>query len=280
MKPAAIATFLYLLITSVQTIWHSRKVVIVDPISVPGSLSEIGYNSDVFRREVLGQIDTIEKEAKAPYAARGIQHLRAEEQLLLSAHTITVSSPVQELPEFEIPETGVSVRRFLSWVQKLLKREPARVNGDLTFESQGFDNQTSAHRFRLTLRVSHGGDELRRRGPFQLTAENPDALVAQVATEILHQQDPYVLAVYQYKHVHDWSAALKLLEETPPVEKDWGDLLRGLILSNQGNQAEAIAIYQKIITHKVPLDDIADAYHLFSDKLDNCIKPVLMPAGA
>jgi threonine dehydrogenase-like Zn-dependent dehydrogenase len=37
---------------------------------------------------------------------------------------------------------------------------------------------------------------------------------------------------------------------------------------------------KKIITHKVPLDDIADAYHLFSDKLDNCIKPVLVPAGA
>jgi threonine dehydrogenase-like Zn-dependent dehydrogenase len=35
-----------------------------------------------------------------------------------------------------------------------------------------------------------------------------------------------------------------------------------------------------MITHKVPLEDIADAYHLFSAKLDNCIKPVLVPAGA
>jgi S-(hydroxymethyl)glutathione dehydrogenase/alcohol dehydrogenase len=35
-----------------------------------------------------------------------------------------------------------------------------------------------------------------------------------------------------------------------------------------------------MITHRVPLDDIADAYHLFSDKLDNCIKPVLLPNGA
>src|SRR5215213_9484391 len=32
-----------------------------------------------------------------------------------------------------------------------------------------------------------------------------------------------------------------------------------------------------IITHKVPLDDIGDAYHMFSDKLDNMIKPVLLP---
>ena len=34
-----------------------------------------------------------------------------------------------------------------------------------------------------------------------------------------------------------------------------------------------------IITHRVPLEEIADAYHLFSAKLDNCIKPVLLPNG-
>ncbi|HEX8583537.1 MAG TPA: zinc-dependent alcohol dehydrogenase [Allosphingosinicella sp.] len=34
-----------------------------------------------------------------------------------------------------------------------------------------------------------------------------------------------------------------------------------------------------IITHRVPLEDIADAYHMFSAKLDGCIKPVLVPNG-
>jgi len=37
---------------------------------------------------------------------------------------------------------------------------------------------------------------------------------------------------------------------------------------------------KRLITHRVPLDDIADAYHIFSKKLDGCIKPVLLPAGA
>ena len=32
-----------------------------------------------------------------------------------------------------------------------------------------------------------------------------------------------------------------------------------------------------LITHKFPLQEVADAYHIFSDKLDNCIKPVLIP---
>ncbi|AYA36514.1 glutathione-dependent formaldehyde dehydrogenase [Hymenobacter oligotrophus] len=33
---------------------------------------------------------------------------------------------------------------------------------------------------------------------------------------------------------------------------------------------------KEIITHRIPLEDIADGYRMFSDKLDNCIKPVLM----
>lgn len=36
---------------------------------------------------------------------------------------------------------------------------------------------------------------------------------------------------------------------------------------------------RKIITHRIPLEDIADAYHIFSSKLDNCIKTVLVPPG-
>jgi threonine dehydrogenase-like Zn-dependent dehydrogenase len=32
-----------------------------------------------------------------------------------------------------------------------------------------------------------------------------------------------------------------------------------------------------LITHRMPLRAISDAYHIFSAKLDNCIKPVLLP---
>ena len=37
---------------------------------------------------------------------------------------------------------------------------------------------------------------------------------------------------------------------------------------------------REIITHRVPLEEVADAYHIFSGKLDNCIKTVLIPPGA
>jgi threonine dehydrogenase-like Zn-dependent dehydrogenase len=37
----------------------------------------------------------------------------------------------------------------------------------------------------------------------------------------------------------------------------------------------------EIITHRIPLEEISDAYHIFSSKLDQCIKPVLItPSSA
>ena len=35
-----------------------------------------------------------------------------------------------------------------------------------------------------------------------------------------------------------------------------------------------------LITHRVPLEEVSDAYHIFSSKLDNCIKTILIPPSA
>lgn len=35
-----------------------------------------------------------------------------------------------------------------------------------------------------------------------------------------------------------------------------------------------------MITHRIPLEEVADAYHMFSAKLDECIKPILIPPSA
>lgn len=35
-----------------------------------------------------------------------------------------------------------------------------------------------------------------------------------------------------------------------------------------------------IITHRMPLEEVSDAYHIFSAKRDNCIKPILIPPRA
>lgn len=37
---------------------------------------------------------------------------------------------------------------------------------------------------------------------------------------------------------------------------------------------------KRIITHRVPLEEVSDAYHIFSGKLDQCIKTILIPPGS
>jgi threonine dehydrogenase-like Zn-dependent dehydrogenase len=35
-----------------------------------------------------------------------------------------------------------------------------------------------------------------------------------------------------------------------------------------------------VVTHRIPLDEIAEGYHLMSNKLDGVIKPLVVPAAA
>lgn len=35
-----------------------------------------------------------------------------------------------------------------------------------------------------------------------------------------------------------------------------------------------------LVTHRIPLEHIAEGYHIFSSKLDDCIKPVIVPSAA
>ena len=57
-----------------------------------------------------------------------------------------------------------------------------------------------------------------------------------------------------------------------PVKRQWPRLLEHI--------RHGYLKPSEIITHRIPLDDIAEAYHLFSAKLDGCIKPVIIPNAA
>jgi alcohol dehydrogenase len=35
-----------------------------------------------------------------------------------------------------------------------------------------------------------------------------------------------------------------------------------------------------LVTHRIPLEHIAEGYHIFSAKLDNCIKPLIVPTAS
>lgn len=57
-----------------------------------------------------------------------------------------------------------------------------------------------------------------------------------------------------------------------PVKRQWPRLLEHI-------QAGRISP-KDMITHRIPLDEIAEGYHLFSAKLDGIVKPVIIPPSA
>lgn len=54
-----------------------------------------------------------------------------------------------------------------------------------------------------------------------------------------------------------------------PVKRQWPRLLEHI----QAGHLKP----SDVITHRIPLEHIGEAYHLFSSKLDGCIKPVIVP---
>jgi threonine dehydrogenase-like Zn-dependent dehydrogenase len=65
---------------------------------------------------------------------------------------------------------------------------------------------------------------------------------------------------------------LTLRMNQAPVKRQWPRLFEhirnGYLKPNE------------IVTHRIPLEHIAEAYHVFSAKLDGCIKPVILPNAA
>ncbi|WP_038951468.1 zinc-dependent alcohol dehydrogenase [Aeromicrobium massiliense] len=62
---------------------------------------------------------------------------------------------------------------------------------------------------------------------------------------------------------------LTLRMNQAPVKRQWPRLLEHI--------RHGYLSPRDIITHRVPLEHVAEAYHLFSAKLDDCIKPVIVP---
>jgi threonine dehydrogenase-like Zn-dependent dehydrogenase len=57
-----------------------------------------------------------------------------------------------------------------------------------------------------------------------------------------------------------------------PVKRQWPRLFEHI---RNGHLAP-----RDLVTHRIPLEHIAEGYHLFSAKLDGCIKPIIVPDAA
>jgi S-(hydroxymethyl)glutathione dehydrogenase / alcohol dehydrogenase len=64
---------------------------------------------------------------------------------------------------------------------------------------------------------------------------------------------------------------LTLRMNQTPVKRQWPRLFEHV---RNGH-----LVPRELVTHRVPLEHVAEAYHLFSAKLDECVKPLIIPGG-
>jgi threonine dehydrogenase-like Zn-dependent dehydrogenase len=57
-----------------------------------------------------------------------------------------------------------------------------------------------------------------------------------------------------------------------PVKRQWPRLLEHI--------RNGYLTPSDIVTHRIPLEHITEGYHMFSAKLDGCIKPIIVPNAA
>jgi alcohol dehydrogenase len=65
---------------------------------------------------------------------------------------------------------------------------------------------------------------------------------------------------------------LTLRMNQAPVKRQWPRLFEHI--------RNGYLTPRDIITHRIPLEHIAEGYHIFSSKLDECIKPVIIPSAS
>ena len=65
---------------------------------------------------------------------------------------------------------------------------------------------------------------------------------------------------------------LTLRMNQTPVKRQWPRLFEHI--------KNGYLTPRDIVTHRIPLEHIAEGYHIFSSKLDDCIKPIVVPGAA
>jgi threonine dehydrogenase-like Zn-dependent dehydrogenase len=76
----------------------------------------------------------------------------------------------------------------------------------------------------------------------------------------------------QVKFGDAMNKGLTLRMNQAPVKRQWPRLLEHI--------RNGYLKPSDIVTHRIPLEHIAEGYHIFSSKLDGCIKPLIVPSAA
>jgi len=146
----------------------SRDVVTIEPIAVPKTLADNGYTPEVASHRLR---DAINHYASVNRAASLIEELNI--------------APSDELPDFVIPQIGLSLNAVVSSIRSVLHYGTGRrISGELILHDK------------LALRLRVDGQHIYSSG---FDAENPDDLLLSAMPAVMEKIQPYIAALAFYR---------------------------------------------------------------------------------
>jgi tetratricopeptide (TPR) repeat protein len=199
----------------------ARDVVIIEPISVPRTLSDNGYTPEVASHRLHDAINHYASVNKA--------------SSLMEALNI---APRDELPDFVVPKIDLSLNAIVSSIRSVLHYGSGRrISGELIF------------RDKLALRLRVDGQQVYSS---EFDSESPDELLANAAPAVMEKIQPYVSAIALYRD-HPEQAVEKAddiivrLKESD-VNVQWAYMLKGNYFFDRENYVEAEKILRKAVS--------------------------------
>ncbi|MFY9956396.1 tetratricopeptide repeat protein [Bradyrhizobium sp.] len=201
----------------------TRDVVTIEPISVPKTLADSGYTSDVASHRLRDAINHYASFNKPSYFGDiGGLNISARD----------------ELPDFVVPTIGLSLNAIVSSIQSVLHYSRGHViSGEMIFHDK------------FAVRVRVDGRQVYTSG---FDSDSPDDLLAKAAPAVIEIIQPVVAAMALYRD-HQDQGLLKADEIIAHTDHSDANVQGAFILKGNhslaaGNNAEAEKMFRKAVS--------------------------------
>jgi tetratricopeptide (TPR) repeat protein len=225
---AAIAALLYAFAREIQ-----RDEMELAAFTAPKELVDRGYASNVIAEHILEEVRTIQNQSRTCRECRKVGSDNA-------------------LPDIQVAGSGVSMKSIVRYARHLFGLPDNRIDGEILQDGPTL---------RLNMRLSeHGRTQALAVRRDDGSVEN---LLKDAGREITRMVDPFTLAAWYKqreaasKNYAQTLAVIDYVLTHPPASDDaWANDLLGVVLRDEGRNAEALEAFQRAVA----LDaDLADA---------------------
>lgn len=216
---------------SIGTVGAIRAVtsdsVVVDPLKVPSTFEEFGFNSEVATARLLDEISTYSRNQSS-----------AKERV-----SILGKSNENEIDKLGAKSSDVKVIQDL--IQEALGIQKHRITGDITYTQDPEDKSPTGRTYHIRLRKLPGNATL-----LDMTAKgSPQEVLQQIAMGMMEVFDPHIAASIYWRN-RDEANALRMIDvvlnNDNPNDDKYSLNLRGYIHVSHKELDAAWAVYQKL----------------------------------